>query len=87
MTLLESEILGRLRVHALPPERRLALLQAAARDGIAGGRIYDAHIADVARAGGAQVIVTDNRRHFLAALRYGLRVETPAEYFASLKRS
>jgi hypothetical protein len=25
-------------------------------------------------------VVTDNRRHFLAALRHGLRVETPAEF-------
>jgi hypothetical protein len=28
---------------------------------------------------GATVIVTDNRRHFLAALRHGIRVETPAD--------
>jgi hypothetical protein len=31
------------------------------------------------------VIVTDNRRHFLAALRYGLRVETPAEFVVALR--
>jgi predicted nucleic acid-binding protein len=86
-TLVESEILARLRVHALPAERRLPLLQTAARDGVSGGRIYHAHIADVARAAGAQVIVTDNRRHFLAALRHGVRVETPAEYLASLKKA
>ena len=34
---------------------------------------------------GAAVVVTDNRRHFLAALRYGMRVETPGEFLASLK--
>ena len=61
----------------------MALL--AARDGIAGGRIYDAHIAEVARAVGADVVVTDNRRHFLSALRYGMRVETPSEFLAGLK--
>ena len=61
------------------------MLQAAARDAIAGGRIYDAHIAEVARAAGAAVIVTDNRRHFLSALRYGIRVETPAEFLAAVK--
>lgn len=61
------------------------MLQAAARDGIAGGRIYDAHIAEVARSAGADVVVTDNRRHFLSALRYGMRVETPAEFLAGLK--
>jgi predicted nucleic acid-binding protein len=56
------------------------------QEGIAGGRIYDAHIAEVARAAGLEVIVTDNRRHFLAALRYGIRVETPAEFVTALRR-
>jgi predicted nucleic acid-binding protein len=72
-------------VHDLPAADRLSLLQAAARDSLTGGRIYDAHIADVARAAGASVIVTDNRRHFLPALRHGLRVETPSEFLASRK--
>ena len=60
-------------------------IETAALDRIAGGRIYDAHIAEVARAAGATVVVTDNRRHFLAALKYGLRVETPAEFVTTLK--
>ena len=83
--LLESEIFGRMAVHDLPAENRLAMLRAAAQDGTAGGRIYDAHIAAVARAAGAGVVVTDNRRHFVASLRHGIRVETPAEFLASLK--
>ena len=66
-------------------ERR-EFLQAAARDNTAGGRIYDAYIAEVARAAGAGVIVTDNRRHFLAALRHGIRVETPSEFLTGLKK-
>jgi predicted nucleic acid-binding protein len=60
------------------------MLRGATRDGIVGGRIYDSHIADVARASGARVVVTDNRRHFVSALRYDLRVETPAEFLARL---
>jgi predicted nucleic acid-binding protein len=72
-------------VHELPSEDRIRLFEAAAQDGTAGGRIYDAHIAEVARAIGAQVIVTDNRRHFLASLRHGIRVETPVEFLRSLK--
>ena len=64
----------------------MPLLHAAAHDRIAGGRIYDAHIAEVARAAGATVVVTDNRRHFLAALRHGMRVETPSEFLAGLKK-
>ena len=51
-----------------------------------GGRIYDAHIADIARAAGAPVVVTDNRRHFMAALRHGLRIETPAEFLTAMSR-
>jgi hypothetical protein len=34
----------------------------------------------------ATTIVTDDRRHFLAALRHGIRVETPAEFLAGWKR-
>jgi predicted nucleic acid-binding protein len=83
--LLEDEIFARLAVHDLPAADRLAMAKAAARDGTAGGRIYDAHIAEVARAARAAVVVTDNRRHFMAALRHGIRVETPAEFLAALK--
>lgn len=72
-------------VHDLPAGERRALLAAAAREGSGGGRICDAHIVEVARAAGANVIVTDNRRHFMAALKYGIRVETPAEVLPSLK--
>lgn len=80
--LLDEEVFGRMTVHDLPAEDRLPLLRAAVQDGTIGGRIYDAHIAEVARAAGARVVVTDNRRHFLAALRHGIRVETPSEYLA-----
>ena len=72
-------------VHDLPATGRRPMLQAAAHDAITGGRVYDAHIAEVARAAGAHVVVTDNRRHFLSALRYGMRVETPAEFLSGLK--
>lgn len=84
--LVEEEIFARMIVHDLPSGDRLPLLRAAAHDAIGGGRVYDAHIAEVARAAKATVIVTDNRRHFLAALRHGLRVETPGEFLAGLKK-
>ena len=86
VALLEKEIFARMAVHDLPAGERMAMVRAAARDGVAGGRIYDANIAEIARAAGAAVVVTDNRRHFLSALRFGLRVETPAEFAASLKK-
>jgi predicted nucleic acid-binding protein len=83
--LLQEEVFGRMAVYDLPAADRVHLLHAAAQDNTAGGRIYDAHIAEVARAAGAGVIVTDNRRHFLATLRHGIRVETPAEFLKALK--
>ena len=83
--LLHEEVFARMAVHDLPAADRTSMLQTSARDGISGGRIYDAHIAEIARAANAAVIVTDNRRHFLSALRYDMRVETPSEFVAALK--
>ncbi len=84
--LLEEEVFARMSVHDLPPADRKSMLRLIVDDRVAGGRIYDAHIADVARSAGARVIVTDNRRHFLSALRYGIRVDTPSEFIARLRR-
>jgi predicted nucleic acid-binding protein len=83
LRLLDEEVFARVTVLDLPDGERLPMLKAAVQDGMVGGRIYDAHIAEVARAAGAKVVVTDNRRHFLAALRHGMRVETPGEFLAS----
>jgi predicted nucleic acid-binding protein len=85
-TLLREEVFSRMTIHDLPPGDRVPMLAAAAHDRIAGGRIYDAHVAEVAKAAGADVVVTDNRRHFLSALRHGMRVETPSEFVAALKK-
>jgi predicted nucleic acid-binding protein len=84
--LLKDEVFARMAVHDLPDGDRFMMLTAAAQDRTAGGRIYDVHIAEVARAAGAGVIVTDNRRHFIAALRHGIRVETPTEFLSTLRQ-
>ena len=84
--LLEEEVMARMAVNDLPAAARASMIKAAAHDGMSGGRIYDAHIAEVARAVKSEIIVTDNRRHFISALRYGIRVETPAEFLAGMKR-
>jgi predicted nucleic acid-binding protein len=81
-----QDLLTRVGVYELPDAERLPMLRAAAGDATAGGRIYDAHIAEIARAARAEVVITDNRRHFLSALRYGMRVETPSEFLANLKK-
>ena len=85
LRLLEEEVFARMSVHDLPAGDRVPLLKAAVQEGTVGGRIYDAHIAEVARASGARVVVTDNRRHFLTALRHGMRVETPSEFLSATK--
>lgn len=54
-------------------------LVSASGEGTTGGRIYDAHIAEIARQAGAQLVVTENRRHFTSLLRYGIRVLVSAE--------
>ncbi len=79
VTLLEVEILGRVEVHDLPAKGRQPLLRAAAQDRLVGGRVYDAHIAEVARASGATTVITDNRRDFITLLRHGIAVLTAAD--------
>jgi predicted nucleic acid-binding protein len=80
MTLLEEEVLFRLEIRDLPARSRGPLLRAAAAEGVAGGRIYDAHIGDIARLAGATTVVTQNRRHFTPLLRHGVRVLTAEEF-------
>lgn len=80
LRLLDHEVLARFSVHQLPAEARGDFLSAAARERLAGGRIYDAHIAEVARSAKARLVVTDNRRHFISLLRHGIRVVTGAEF-------
>ncbi len=45
-----------------------------------------AAVAEVARLAGAEVLVTESRRHFTSLLRHGLRVLTAAELLAELPR-
>jgi hypothetical protein len=84
--LLEEEVFARMVVQDLPPAARLDMIKTAAHDGTAGGRVYDAHVAEIARTADAEFIVTSNRRHFLASLRHGIRVETPEEFSIRLKK-
>jgi len=83
--LLEAEVMDRFAVFGLPAAGRLPLLRQAVADQVAGGRIYDAHIAEVARAAGARTVVTENRRRFTSLLRHGITVLT-AEEFAAEQR-
>jgi predicted nucleic acid-binding protein len=72
--LLFHEVFDRFSIHDLPSGSRREFIESLARDGIVGGRTYDAHIAEVAVAAGASVVVTENRRDFVTLLRRGIAV-------------
>lgn len=84
LRLLEEEVLGRLAVHDLPTPHRAAFLRSAVEQRVAGGRLYDAHIAAIAERSGSRVVVTENLRHF-RALSSKLRVVSAAELLAELR--
>jgi len=83
--LIEAEVLARFEVRQLPEDAREPFLKALQHDRIAGGRVYDAHIAEIARLADAKVVVTDNRRHFSSLARHDIRVLS-AEEFARASR-
>jgi predicted nucleic acid-binding protein len=74
--LLESEVLGRMEICDLPGARRGPLLRRSAQAGVRGGRLYDAHIAEVAAGARSRWVVTDNVRHFASLETQGIRVLT-----------
>ena len=82
--LMQEEIVARCEIVDLPAPERRRLLRDAANDDVTGGRVYDLHIAETARAHDATVVVTDNRRHFSSLLRYDIRVLASAEFAAEL---
>jgi predicted nucleic acid-binding protein len=86
LTLLAEEVLGRFDVFDLPAGRRSSFLAQAARDQLRGGRLYDAHIAAVARASGASTVVTENLRHFAGLEALGIRVCDAAAFLSNVQR-
>jgi len=82
LRLVEEEILGRFVVVDLPPRDRHSFFKSAVAQRVAGGRLYDAHIAAIARSSDASVIVTENVRHFRSSPGDPLRVLTAAEFLA-----
>jgi len=76
---LREEVFPRFSVHDLPAEAREDFLISTVGEGTKGGRLYDAHIAEIARLAGARLVATENRRHFTSLLRHGVRVLVSAE--------
>ena len=86
LRLIEEEVLARFEVRQLPEQARQPFLRALGHERVIGGRVYDAHIAEIARIANAKAVVTDNRRHFLSLARYGIRVLAAEEFARSIHR-
>ena len=78
--IVRNQILERFEVCGLPSTAHGTFIEAIVAERISGGRVYDAHIAEAARLAGAEVVVTENRRHFVPLMRYGIRVLTAEEF-------
>lgn len=86
LRILREEVLPRFSIHSLPAEAGEEFLVSAVAEGTSGGRIYDAHIAEIARRAGARLVATENRRHFTSLLRYGVRVLVSSELVDEIGR-
>ncbi|MGH9368711.1 MAG: PIN domain-containing protein [Thermoanaerobaculia bacterium] len=84
--LIEEEVLTRFRVIQLPDAARKSFFQALAQERVIGGRVYDAHIGEIARRAGSKIVVTDNVRHFSSLLSRGVRVLDSATFANELGR-
>ena len=82
--LIESEVFGRLDVLDLSARDRPAFLRWASARSVVGGRLYDAHIAQIARISRSAVVITDNVRHF-AGVAGELRVLSSEEAVRELR--
>lgn len=83
LRLLQEEVLARFEVRQLPEQARLPFLRTIEHERIVGGRVYDAHIAEIARLAGAKAVITDNRRHFSSLARHGIEVLSAEEFARS----
>jgi len=84
--LIVEEILGRFQVLELPDAARPSFLTGLAQGHLIGGRVYDAHIGEIARRAAATVVVTDNLRHFSSLASKGIRVVDSTAFAAELSK-
>jgi len=83
--LLEHELLGRFEVVNLPAAARLDFANSLAGENIAGGRLYDAHIAQTALDSGARIPITNNPRYFSFIRHRGVAVLSFADFITIVK--
>lgn len=78
LALLEANFMKGVRVVALDAGGYRSLLRRAAKEGVAGGRTYDALIAECALKARPAAFLTFNAGHFAALEAAGVRVVVPA---------
>ena len=78
LTLLETNFMSPGKIVALDARSYRALLRRAPRNGIAGGRTYDAIIAECARRTRGTTLLTFNMSHFLPFAGMGLEIVMPS---------
>ncbi len=79
LTLLEANFMSQGKIVALEAKSYRTLLRKAPRQGIAGGRTYDAIIAEGARRAKATTLLTFNISHFMPFARTGLEIVVPGQ--------
>ena len=77
LTLLETNFMSTGKIVALDARSYRALLRQAPRNGIAGGRTYDAIIAECARRAKGTTLLTFNISHFMPFAGTGLEFVVP----------
>lgn len=83
--LVSTEILARFSVHQMSQDALSAFFTNCSAEGVVGGRVYDAHIAEVARFADCRTVVTDNVRHFGILVRHGIRVLRAREFLEAAR--
>lgn len=78
LALLEGNFIDGAQIVALDAGGYRALLRRASKEGISGGRTYDALIAECALQAKAAVLLTFNAAHFANLEAAGIRVVVPA---------
>ena len=79
---LDEVVFALFQVHDMDRSRRIPFIAELVTEHLHGSRIYDAHIADVARQCGCVTVVTENPRHFTSLIRHGIRVLTASQLAA-----
>jgi predicted nucleic acid-binding protein len=77
LALIEDEFLRRAAVVTLDEAAYTEVLRRAVRDGVAGGRVYDAVIAACARTAAVEVLLTFNDRDFTPLVGRDMMIVVP----------